>query len=214
MTTTLLLATRLKVADPTAITALATLRTRLDCDDLLAGLSREELFLFEVEGRAAPARAAVEDLVRSTNLFLNPNKHRHHLSAAGSGEGPAPGPVGVGELPGRVGADEAPGPRPFLLVWTEGDGEDLREALARHGLAAGVAALRRAWLWSFLPRPGIAAAELIARIDQDAGRRGSPRRFLAHPAWQESRLYARRPGVYDVREALLHPVGGGVPDIA
>ena len=80
MTTELLLITGLKVADPTAITALATLRTRLGFEEILAGLSREELFLFEMEGGEEGARAAVAGLVRDTNLFFNPNKHRHRLS--------------------------------------------------------------------------------------------------------------------------------------
>ena len=191
MTAALLLTTGLKVADPTAITALATLRTRLGFGDILAGLSREELFLFEVEGREEAARAAVDGLVRNTNLFLNPNKHWHRLTTAGA---------------------EAAAPGAYLLVWTDGDGEDLREAVRRHTGAAGVAAVRRAWLWSFLPPSGAGAAELIARLGDGTDRRNSARGFLAHPAWQESRLYARRPGVYDVREALLRPAGGGAPD--
>ena len=73
--TDLLLTTRLKVSDPTARTALATLRDRMGLSDRVASLVREELFLFDVAAPPAAAREVVEELARGTNLFLNPNKH-------------------------------------------------------------------------------------------------------------------------------------------
>ena len=182
--TDLLLTTRLKVSDPTARTALATLRDRLGLADRVASLVREELFLFDVAAPAAQAREVIEGLARRTNLFLNPNKHAWRIR---TGDEPL-----------------APVPRPtaWLLVWTPGDGATLEASVHRHLGLATVESIRRGWLWQFGAVPGVDAAVLLHAAREAAFGDGESRGFLVHEAWQEGRLYADRPSVYDCREAF------------
>lgn len=192
--TSVLLTTRLKVADPTALTALATLRDRLGLAGQLARLSREELFLFEISDRPAGARRLVEELARQTNLFLNPNKHTFRLAASDEPAGPA------AESPAG-----AP-PEAWLLVWTPGDGDGLGDSLERHTGARAVRRIRRAWLWRLTAETGVSPAafsDVVARAGVVESRH---RGFLAHPAFEECRLYGSRPTVYDIDSALLKPV--------
>lgn len=192
--TSILLTTRLKVADPTARTALATLRDRLGLGDRLARLSREEVFLFAIDAPAAAARELVDGLARQTNLFLNPNKHTFRLSAAG-------------EPPGAAEAGAASNPEAWLLVWTPGEGDGLVESLERHTGAHDVRAIRRGWLWRLTAGPGISGAAFGDAVRQAGSVESRHRGFLAHPAFQECRLYGSRPTVYDIASALLEPVG-------
>jgi phosphoribosylformylglycinamidine (FGAM) synthase PurS component len=181
--TPVLLTTRLKVADPTALTATTTLRTRLGYDTI-AAVGREELFLFEVDAGPDEAEAIIDGLVRRTNLFLNPNKHLYRITAAGRDKPAAPG------LDFRA------------LVWNPGDGEDLRESLWSHAGAVLITAVRRAWLWRFVPASGAPEARFREQVRDSIVLRSRTHGFLVNPACQDSRLYDVRPSVYDIREAL------------
>jgi hypothetical protein len=182
------LATRLKVADPTAVTALSTLRGRLGLAEDIAGLSREEIFVMDVDAPPQIALGLVEDLVRSTNLFLNPNKHHYRLTLEGFPDSEA---------------DRAA----YLLVWTPGEGEDLRDSLWRHARAVQVLAVFRAWLWRFTGGARTGADRLMKAVAQSAVQKSRRQGLLVHPAYQECRLYERSPSVYDTRQALA----GGAP---
>lgn len=181
-----LLTTRLKVADPTALTALATLRDRLGLADRLKGLSREEVFLFSMSPSTPKPAELVEQLARQTNLFLNPNKHAFRIT--------------TGEAAQRVTSSDS---QAWLLVWARGEGEALEASVHRHLGLAAIESIRKGWLWTMTPEPGIdpPAFQVAARgaAIGDGRRRG----FLVQSAWQEGRLYAERPSVYDVREAFL-----------
>lgn len=180
-----LLFTRLKVVDPAAVTALETLRHRFDQVDQLAGLAREEFFLFDVEAPAPTTRDRIERLVRGTNLLLNPNKHVWRLVVEHDDSAPvAPG------APAEA----------YLLVWTPGDGADLLTSIQRHGLADDMVGLARGWLWRFTAAPGVDAPTLRAMVQQAGPLRSRERGFLVHPAYQEHRVYARRPTLYDIGE--------------
>jgi hypothetical protein len=179
-----LLATRLKVSDPTARTALATLRDRLGLADRVATLVREELFLFEVAPPVAGGKELVDNLARETNLFLNPNKHAWKVTTGDEPIAPAAGITA------------------WLLVWTPGDGAALETSVHRHLGLAAVTSIRRGWLWKFGAAPGVDAARLAEAARAAAFGDGGHHGFLVHEAWQDGRLYAERPSVYDVREAF------------
>jgi hypothetical protein len=185
--TGVLLATRLKVADPTALTALATLRDRLRLGHALAGLSREELFLFDIDLEPAAARDAVVDLCRRTNLFLNPNKHAWRVLL--EGEEPA----------GEAAA--------WLLVATPGDGDDRLDAVHRHVGAPAVQRIAKGTLWRAAGVPGTPAERLVEALRAAGVVENRHAGFLVHPAFQVGHLYAARPSVYDVREALFGATG-------
>jgi len=74
----------LKVTDNEARSALEALQEKMGLRDRVSDLIREEVW--EVALRAPTpdaARATVERLVRTTNLFANPNKHRYEIAAVG-----------------------------------------------------------------------------------------------------------------------------------
>jgi hypothetical protein len=185
--TAALLTTRLKVADPTALTALSTLRTRLGFGERLRNVTREEFHLFETTLDREGARRLVDGLVRRTNLFLNPNKHFHRLVVEGDA---APSP------------EILRGPGAYLLVWTEGDGEDLLESMRRHVGVEQVTSLSRGWIWRLEGAPNATPAEMLDLVSRAGVLTSRTSGFLVHPAYQDCRLYAGRPSLYDVRDAL------------
>jgi phosphoribosylformylglycinamidine (FGAM) synthase PurS component len=84
-TYTLTLTVALKVTDNEARSALEAIQVKMGLGAEVVGLVREELWEVEVESpSAAEARAIVQRLVETTNLFANPNKHRYALGAAGA----------------------------------------------------------------------------------------------------------------------------------
>ncbi len=75
------LAVALKVGDNEARSALEALRAKMDLEDEVRDLACEELWELEVEAPSAErAQAIVRELVETTNLFANPNKHRFSLA--------------------------------------------------------------------------------------------------------------------------------------
>jgi hypothetical protein len=78
-----LLEVSLKVTDNEARSALEALRVKMGHANRVSGLSRDEVWELEVEALDADrARSAISDLVRGSNLFANPNKHRTSLRGA------------------------------------------------------------------------------------------------------------------------------------
>jgi hypothetical protein len=68
---------RLKVPDTTALSAEDVLRRKMGYGDRLAGLRREDWWLFEVDAPdPTRARERVEDWARRCTSLVNPNKHR------------------------------------------------------------------------------------------------------------------------------------------
>lgn len=196
-----LFTTRLKVSDPTAMTALATLRHRFGFGARLAALSREELFLVETTLDPVATREVLEDLVRRTNLFMNPNKHVGRLvieDEAAPGGAPPPAASAAGAAPPAAGAP-ATG---FLLVWTPGEGSDLLESVEHHAGVGGFTGLVHGWLWHFTGGPGVDGAGLLAMARQSGELRSRGQGFLVHPAYQEHRLYATRPSLYDIASVM------------
>lgn len=202
-----LFTTRLKVSDPTAMTALATLRQRFGFGARLAALSREELFFVETTLDPVATREVLEDLIRRTNLFMNPNKHVGRLLiedeaapavAAAWGSAAAPAAATPGSPPGGAAATG------FLLVWTPGEGSDLLESVEHHAGVGGFTSLVRGWLWCFTGGPEVDAAGLLAMARQSGELRSRGQGFLVHPAYQEHRLYANRPSLYDIG-SLMSP---------
>ncbi len=195
--TSLLLTKRLKVADPTAMTALATLRDRMGMAESIAGLSRDELFLLKVDLPADAAVRRVTELVRGTNLFLNPNKHSWRIDA---GEGAGPDEAAAG---GNA--------RAWLLVRGIEPDTSLLESLWRHAGAREITDLRQFQLWRFVAPAGVAPEALLRAAGRAAVVTDRRNGFLVHPAFQEGRLYAAAPNLYDVESLLTETQPEGLP---
>ncbi len=128
---TVVLTVGLKITDNEARSALEAVRVKMGLDGVV-GLVREDLWELDVEaGSAAAARAVVARLVETTNLFANPNKHRHALSAGGA----------------AVGADLAPDEVAILVSDREAGGADSMLAAVRRSGERSVAAARRCVRW-------------------------------------------------------------------
>ncbi len=81
------LSVELKATGNEARSALEALQEKMGLRHLVSDLAREELWEIEVQARTvAAARETIEQLVRTTNLFANPNKHTYTLVAAGGAE--------------------------------------------------------------------------------------------------------------------------------
>jgi phosphoribosylformylglycinamidine (FGAM) synthase PurS component len=81
-THTVTLTVALRITDNEARSALEAVRVKMGIAAVV-GLAREDVWSLDVEAASAEdARAAVARLVEGTNLFANPNKHRHSLDDA------------------------------------------------------------------------------------------------------------------------------------
>jgi hypothetical protein len=136
---TVVLTVGLKITDNEARSALEAIRVKMGLGDEVVGLAREDLWELDVEaGSPEAARAVVARLVEATNLFANPNKHRHLLAAAGA----APG------------ADLAPDEVAILVSDREVAGAVSTLAAVRRSGERSVAAVRRCARWRVrLARP-------------------------------------------------------------
>lgn len=150
----------LKVTDNEARSALEAIRVKMGLAGHVRDLTREEIWELDVDAPdAESARATVDDLVRSTNLFANPNKHRTRITG-----GPA---VSTGLAPDEV----------AILVSDRenAEGESMLAAVARLGVREIVGA--RKWIrWRVrlaetpsAEEPGI--LDLIQKIGVATGRR-------------------------------------------
>lgn len=176
----------LKVTDNEARSALEALQEKMGLRDRVRDLVREELWEIGVEADTEDAAVEiVAELVRTTNLFANPNKHTFTLRAgpngkrAGAGRGAA----------GRSGAVElSPDEFAVLVSNREGtDGESVLSALRRIGIDS-VRSVRRWTRWRVAltepPAKGDPGLEaLIRTVGVTTGRRDG---LLSNPHSQTS----------------------------
>ena len=123
----LTLTVSLKVPDNEARSALEAIRVKMGHAERVRDLERDEVWELDVEcSSPEDARAEIERLVESTNLFANPNKHRYALR---------PGAAGGVEL--------SPDEVAILVSDREGSaGDSMVAALKRLGTSSVVAARR------------------------------------------------------------------------
>jgi len=84
---TIELAVSLKVPDNEARSALEALTVKMDLGAAVKDLARETLWAFDFGDGSGDPRAAVERLVRESNVFANPNKHTYGIVEGGSERG-------------------------------------------------------------------------------------------------------------------------------
>ena len=168
----------LKAAGNEARTALEAVQEMMKLRDRVRDIAREELWELEVVGGTADdARETVERLVTSTNLFLNPNKHKHTLSDAGTKD--------AGSWASGLDDDEVA----ILVADREGtEGESVLCAIRRIGVD-DVVGIRKWTRWRVRltepPKSGDPEAlALIRRIGVATGRRDG---LLSNPHSQISR---------------------------
>ena len=168
----------LKAAGNEARSALEAVQEKMKLRDRVRDIAREELWELEVAGGTADdARETVERLVTSTNLFLNPNKHKHTLSDAGAKD--------AGSWAEGLDDDEVA----ILVTDREGtEGESVLSAIRRIGVD-DVVGIRKWTRWRIRlaepPRSGDPEAlALIRRIGVATGRRDG---LLSNPHSQISR---------------------------
>jgi len=191
-----LLSVELKAAGNEARSALEALQEKMGLRDIVSDLAREELWEIEVQARTAgAARETIEQLVRTTNLFANPNKHTYTLAVAGGAEPDADGGESRSDRPGRrsdgsvawaegLADDEVA----VLVTDREGaEGESVLSAIRRIG-ADDVIRIRKWTRWRIrLVEPPTAGdpevLALIRRIGVATGRRDG---LLSNPHSQIS----------------------------
>jgi len=139
------LLTRLKITDLTAWTAHEAGRRLLEPGHALTRIVREQLLLFEPEAGASAEsfESRLEEAVRHSNFFVNPNKETYRLlTSAERGEAWSP-PEGAWGILARTRDETAD--------------EGLKQRLLREHPMPGLAGIRRAkvwWLWSRGPDGG------------------------------------------------------------
>jgi hypothetical protein len=78
----IVLTVALKVTDNEALSALEALQTKMGMADSVVGLAREVQWELDVEADGPEsALRVVTEIVKRTNVFLNPNKHRSTLTS-------------------------------------------------------------------------------------------------------------------------------------
>lgn len=81
------LSVELKATGNEARSALEALQEKMGLREHVRDLAREDLWEIDVDARTAEgARETIEQLVRTTNLFANPNKHKYTLADADGAE--------------------------------------------------------------------------------------------------------------------------------
>jgi phosphoribosylformylglycinamidine (FGAM) synthase PurS component len=172
MSHTVLLTVTLRITDNEARSALEALREKMGLKALVRDLARDELWEIGVEaGTADEALASVDDIVRATNIFANPNKHDFTLSVRDEA---------------RLDADEFA----ILVSDREGaEGQSVVSAVRRAGFE-GVVSVRRWTRWRVRLTaeavPGDPAlAALVERIAVATGRHDG---LLSNPHSQTSRV--------------------------
>ncbi len=171
----------LKVADPTAYTALDALRRALGYGDRVRGLIRSEIWCLGFsQASAEAARGTVERLARETNLLVNPNKHAWETVS----DAQALSPRGTG----------------WILVSVPGAGAGLSETLTRHDLVGGdPPRSARATLWELDLLPEGDAGSLLEEM---AVVRDRGHGLLANPHVENAVTFVRPPSAEDLARAL------------
>jgi len=171
----------LKVADPTAITALEALQRALGYGRAIRGVSRSEVIAFSWGDGASEGTKDLERLARETNLVFNPNKHFMEI---------------------RTGAEPLhPGGNAWVLVYEPGDGADLSDAVARRRLLTSPPdAVRRGVLWE-LDLEG--STETVRSMAEEiAVTRSRTSGLLANPHHQRIRVLDASPTAADLAALL------------
>jgi hypothetical protein len=171
-----ILLVRLKITDLTAWTALEAGRKLLAPGYSLERVIREQLTLFEAEpGSGAEAfEEGLEEAVRASNFFVNPNKESYRLLRAAD----------------RGRSWSAPEGAWGFLARARGDTRDegLRARLLREHPMRGLASVRRAkiwWLWTRGPGGDSGSRECRERL----GELVSPSRGLLVNPHSEAALW-------------------------
>jgi phosphoribosylformylglycinamidine (FGAM) synthase PurS component len=191
------LSVELKATGNEARSALEALQEKMGLREHVRDLAREDLWEIEVDARtAAGARETIEQLVRTTNLFANPNKHKYTLADAGGAEpgrdrgergshGPGRGSDGAASWAAGLEDDEVA----VLVTDRESaEGESVLSAIRRIGVD-DVVSIRRWTRWRIrLAEPPTRGdpevLALIRRIGVATGRRDG---LLSNPHSQISR---------------------------
>ena len=165
----------LKVGDNEARSALEAIRVKMDLGDEVSDLGREERWELGVDAVSYDAaHAVVENLVQTTNLFANPNKHHYRLER---GDGPrGSGDLGDHEVAILVSDRES------------AEGDSILSAIRRVGVEDVMSARRWVrWRIGLTHTPSPGEPELLAlirRIGVATGRRDG---LLSNPHSQVSR---------------------------
>jgi len=171
---TVVLTVGLKITDNEARSALEAIRVKMGLGDDVVGLAREDLWELDVEAESPVAALAVATrLVEATNLFVNPNKHRHALTA-------------VGAIPG---VDLAPDEVAVLVSDRETGGSASMLATVRRSGERSVAAVRRCARWRvrLTEAPAPAKPELVSLIRRIAVTESRTEGLLSNPHSQTAR---------------------------
>jgi len=148
---------RLKITDLAAWTALETGRRLLPPGHALSRVVREQLYLFEASpgSEAGSFDRALDDAVRHSNFFVNPNKESYRfLAGPGRGETWTP-PEGAWGILARAREDTRD--------------ERLMERLRREHPMPGLGGIRRAKVWWIGSDPEIGREMLGELRDQKHG---------------------------------------------
>jgi len=174
------LSVELKAAGNEARSALEAVQEKMGLRDQVSGLAREDLWEIDVDARTLEnARETIEQLVRATNLFANPNKHKYTLADVGGTE------PGAASWAAGLGDDEVA----VLVTDREGtEGESVLSAIRRIGVD-DVVSIRKWTRWRIhLTEPPTRGdpevLALIRRIGVATGRRDG---LLSNPHSQISR---------------------------
>jgi phosphoribosylformylglycinamidine (FGAM) synthase PurS component len=172
----------LKIPDNEARSALEAIRVKMGLDDEVRDLTREERWELGVDAVSFDdAKAVVEKLVATTNLFANPNKHRYTLARAD---------VPFGGPDPSVGADLADDEVAILVSDRESaEGDSILSAIRRLGVT-DVRSARKwvRWRVALTRTPSPEEPDLlplIRRIGVATGRRDG---LLSNPHSQVSRV--------------------------
>jgi phosphoribosylformylglycinamidine (FGAM) synthase PurS component len=158
---TVTLTVALRITDNEARSALEAVRVKMGVGQVV-GLAREDVWSLDVDAPSAEeARAAVARLVEGTNLFANPNKHRHSLDEQ---------PLAADEVAVLVSDRES------------GQAASMLEAVRRSGDRSVVAARRRArWRIRLGSPPSPGQPGLLDLIRSIAVAEGRTEGLLANP---------------------------------
>ena len=174
------LSVELKATGNEARSALEAVQEKMGLRDQVSGLAREDLWEIDVDARTVEgARETIEQLVRTTNLFANPNKHKYTLADVGGAERDA------ASWAAGLGDDEVA----VLVTDREStEGESVLSAIRRIGVD-DVVSIRKWTRWRIhLAEPPARGdpevLKLIRRIGVATGRRDG---LLSNPHSQISR---------------------------
>jgi len=187
-TQTLQISVGLKVTDNEGRSALEALQEKMGLRDRVSDLSREELWEVDVDASTIEeARATLDGLVRRTNIFANPNKHRYVITELG--ESGSDDDAGAPAMSSAAGGDLAADEVAILVRDRESTvGESVLSAIRGMGVDDVVGVRKwtrwRVGLTKSPARGDPAVLDLIQRIGVATGRRDG---LLSNPHSQVSR---------------------------